>query len=294
MGTDDFFKEVFPEIAPRLTGIVSPIKLFRYDKGSDRYYYQRSGQVSKAYLSVTSFTSKSLPTSPFLTRWVGDLGNDAAEFMRDMKASYGTFMHIECLEILKKGGGSFEEISQRAFDQAMHGGYKTYAEQWMEDIVKDVLAFITFLKEKEVEVIAGEFPIASDKYLLGGCIDIICSLKFGHGRVNAILDLKSGRKGFWDSHQLQLACYKELWNEWFKDIFPVTHIFNFAPTDWRKEPKYKLENQTENPFSETVRDRMILARREGWIDPPTAHTMYVGSFELENFNLENHIVKISI
>lgn len=294
MGTNEFFLEVFPEIAPRLTGIASPIKLWRYDKGSDRYYYQRSAGASKAYLSVTSFCSKSLPTSPFLTRWVGDLGNDAAEFMRDMKAAYGTFMHIECLNIIKTGGGNFEEMTQRAFEAAMFSNYKTYAEQWMEDIVKDALSFITFLKEKEVEVVAGEFPIASDKYLLGGCIDIICSLKFGHGRVNAILDLKSGRKGFWDSHQLQLSCYKELWNEWFKDIFPVTHIFNFAPTDWRTEPKYKLENQTTNQFHETVKERMILARKEGWINPPTMHTMYKGAFELETFNIENHIIKIQI
>lgn len=287
------FQEVNPDIEPTIKGIKSPFKLYRYDKADDRYYFQipEVGQPIP-YLSVTSFCGKSLPTSPFLIKWKAQLGNEVADYTAKFKADYGTFMHIVFTEILIHRTGDFKEISDRAFDHAISLGHKHLAQEWASEIVKDVMGFLMFVIEKNVKVISAEFPIASSQYGLGGCIDLVCELDFNRSRVKALVDFKSGRKGFWETHRLQLSCYKKIWNEWYSDIFPVTHIFNFAPTDWRKSPKYKLENQTDpskNIFESSVTSRMEIAKLENWINPPKAHMDIVGRFDLSDFDYKNHI-----
>jgi hypothetical protein len=78
-------------------------------------------------------------------------------------------------------------------------------------------------------------------------IDLPCRLTHRKRRVNAIVDYKSGRKGFWDSHELQLVGYKRVWNSLFKGTpYEMDMIFNWAPCDWRETPTYKLQDQTKS------------------------------------------------
>lgn len=290
MKQSEILQQLIPEIAPTIEGLTPPFLLSRVDKGSDRYYYKLG--TNDAYLSMTSFVSKSMPTSPQLIEWITDRGADMSEYIKDESAAYGTWMHICCIESLKNGGGNFDEIRELTISEAISQKYEHRASIWAHNAVRDLMSFLVFINEYEVKPVAAEYPIASDKYGLGGMIDLPCTMNFNRARVNAIVDLKSGRKGFWPEHEMQLHGYKELWNEWFGDFFPVTHVFNWAPNDWRDKPTYKLKNQTNSKFANTIHHRMELARMEGWINPPEQYQFYTGDFKVEGFDFNENTVNL--
>ena len=76
-------------------------------------------------------------------------------------------------------------------------------------------------------------------------------------------------------------------------------MFNFAPAAWKEKknkpkeewPSYKLENQTDHYFKNTVVNRLKIAKLEGWIDPPTGHLDIVGNFDLDTFDFEKILQK---
>jgi len=63
-------------------------------------------------------------------------------------------------------------------------------------------------------------------------------------RINAIIDLKSGRKGFYESHEIQVQAYKEMFNIHFPEVTidrPLIGPQNFTGVT----PTYNLKDQTE-------------------------------------------------
>jgi hypothetical protein len=293
--SDDDEGEFWEQVTPIYNGFAPAELLYRSDKFKDRYYFRRpEGSPPVGYLSMTSFVKKALPTSPYLLKWYQTHGAQADE-MRDERSEYGTILHIVCVRTVINGGGSFREIRE-TFREAAKATEGANVEQWEEDGVRDVLAFLTFVVETEVEILAAEYPVYSDKYGLAGCLDFVVRIKFGRVKVNAIVDLKSGRKGFYESHEAQLHGYKTVWNEdpYRREVFPVTHVFNWRPSAWRDIPKYELKNQTESIFAETIEHRMELARLEGWVDPPKFRQVIDGEFTLENFDWKNHITNLPI
>lgn len=287
---DDFWQQV----TPVYNGFAPAEVLWRTDKYSERYYFRRpEGKPPKGYLSVTSFVKKALPTSQALINFYKN--NSNPDEIRDERAEYGTVLHIVAVQTVTEGGGSFEEIRE-TFRGAAMATNGADPERWANDGVRDVFAFIVFVLEREVEILAAEYPVYSDKYGLAGCIDFVVRMKFGRDKVNALLDIKSGRKGFWESHEAQLHAYKVIWNEdpIRREVFPVIHVFNWRPTEWRDKPKYELKNQTESIFADTIEYRMGLAKMEGWVDPPTTRQIIRGDFSLQTFDPNNHIFNLPI
>lgn len=283
---------LFQEVTPDLCHIEAPYRLFRYDKGADRFYYRvaESGAALLPYLSVTSFTGRSLPTSKYLVQWVGNLGNDAAEEKKNMAATYGTIMHIEIGKAIKDGHYDFKDLEDRLLEE-LPIQYKYQYANWLMELKKDLMSFFQFHKEHNVEVTALEIPVYNDQYGLAGTIDLVCTMDFNGQRVNALVDFKSGRKGFFEGHELQLISYKHMWNELFGSVFPVTHVFNFAPNAWRKRPTFKLKNQTDSIYARTVTQRMAIAKAEGWVTPPAGYLDIHGDVNLANFNAEQHMLR---
>lgn len=294
---DDFWQEIVPlyDGLPAIGGIAPPEVLYRTDKYKDRYYFRKPDiGEPQGFLSMTSFVKKALPTSPYLLKWYQTHGKDADD-MRDERAEYGTLLHIVIVETILAGGGNFDHIRRTFEIEAAASKYNADPLKWGEHGPRDVMAFLCFVVERKVEILAAEYPVFSAKYGVAGLLDFVIRLKWGRSKkspkVNAILDIKSGRKGFYDAHEAQLHGYKTVWNEdpARKEVFPVTHVFNWRPTSWKDVPKYELKNQSESQFADTIEHRLALAKMEGWIDPPKSRQVITGEFELQNFKWENNL-----
>jgi hypothetical protein len=217
-------------------------RLYRADtSGESRWYY--CPETDRYYPSVTSVIGATTPTPYGLLQWMKTHGH-AADDIRDERAEYGTFLHREIGRLLKTGEYDLDALPSACLSAAIEAGESRLAASWYADARKDILAFEAFRREKEVEPIAIEAVLKSEGGY-AGAIDLVCLLKFGRGQVVAIVDFKSGRKGFYESHEIQLHMYRALWQENLPDL-PIGMLFNWSPKDWVSAPSYNLKNQTDS------------------------------------------------
>lgn len=227
-----------------------PYKIWQLNSKGHRYYYRYSDNgVPEFYPSVTTILSQTLPKSPFLIKWIADKGIEESERYKGERAAYGTFMHA-----------AFENLLiNRFYDlDGLKDELKRYIEvnrlpddfiYYVDDLKKDVLAFAQFVLDYDVRPLAVEISLVHPYHNYAGMIDCPCTMLErigGTNRINAIVDFKSGRKGFYEDCEIQLGMYRDLWNINFENV-PINRIFNFSPKDWRKKPTYNLKEQTESP-----------------------------------------------
>lgn len=232
------------------TLIEPPYKVWQLNSKGHRYYYRYDENGKPEFFpSVTTILSQTLPKSPFLINWIANKGIEESERYKGERAAYGTFMHAALEELL----------INRAYDlDGLKGKLKEYIEvyrlpddfiYYADDLKKDVLAFAQFVLDYDVRPLAVEIALVHPYYKYAGMIDCPCTMLAkigGDERINAIVDFKSGRKGFYEEAEIQLGMYRDMWNVNFEQ-FPVTRIFNFSPKDWRKRPSYNLKEQTDSP-----------------------------------------------
>lgn len=232
------------------TLIEPPYKVWQLNSKGHRYYYRYDDNGNPEFFpSVTTILSQTLPKAPHLIQWIASKGIEEAERYKGERAAYGTFMHA-----------AFEELLiNRTYDlDGLKGKLKEYIEvyrlpddfiYYADDLKKDVLAFAQFVLDYDVRPLAVEIALVHPYYKYAGMIDCPCTMLSkigGDERINAIVDFKSGRKGFYEESEIQLGMYRDMWNVNFEQ-FPVTRIFNFSPKDWRKRPSYNLKEQTDSP-----------------------------------------------
>lgn len=230
--------------------IEPPYKVFQLNSKGHRYYYRFDGNGQpEFYPSVTTILSQTLPKSPFLVEWIASKGMDEAERYKAERAAYGTFMHAQFEELIINRVYNLDDLKEKL---------KTYVEvnrlpddfiYYADDLKKDVLAFAQFVKDYDVRPLAVEIALVHPYYKYAGMVDLTCTMlrkPGGTERINAIVDFKSGRKGFHEEAEIQLHLYKMMWNVTFEE-HPITNVFNFSPKDWRKKPSYNLKDQTDSP-----------------------------------------------
>ena len=251
-------------------------RLWQLNSKGERFYYTYDSEGNPVFFpSVTTILHAVMPENKFLTEWKLSMGKDEAMAYTMERANYGTFVHgqLASLMIARKYNldSIRDEMGKFVEREKLHEGFIDAHE---DEARADIIAFAKWMKDYDVRPYAVEVSLFSEAYGYAGMIDLVCNMrefsledelkakekadgdekklakvkeKFS-SRIDAIVDFKSGKKGFYDEYILQLSMYKDMWNENFPD-HQIGRIFNIAPKDWRgtanKRPSYTFEEQTD-------------------------------------------------
>lgn len=257
-------------------------RLYQLNSRGERYYYTFGTDGEPIFFpSVTTVLHKVAPENRVLTEWKLRLGKEAADNYTNESAAYGTFIHglIEQLVISRRF--NLEEIKEKLEkyvekEKLPYG----FVESHIEEAKADMVAFAKWMRDYDVRPIAVEVALYSPTMGVAGMIDLVADIreypvskeeemvtkasdeagkrkareKYGK-HIYAIIDFKSGKKGFYDSYAQQLEIYRRMWNETFPEL-PISRMFNIAPKEWmgtaKKVPSYNYEEQTDNPAIDKV------------------------------------------
>lgn len=273
-----------------------PYRVFQLNSDGHRYYYRfdEAGEP-EFFPSVTTLLKQVMPTSPFLLDWMIANGKEGATEKRDLAAAYGTFMHIQFERLIINRRYDFDNVGPvlLAYMESENLPERVFAE-WLPKIRKDVLAFAQFVRDYNVKPLAVEIGLVHPDYHYAGCIDFPCIMTDPKtGEVfRAILDFKSGRKGFYEEQELQLHLYRDMWNVNFPDM-PIARVFNFSPKDWRTKPTYNLKEQTDSANAKKLPYLLALASIE---DEKRDNTLTIirGVLDLDGGKIADNILTLSL
>lgn len=271
-------------------------RVFQLNSDGHRYYYRfNEAGEPEFFPSVTTLLKQVMPTPPALLDWMIANGKDGATEKRDLAAAYGTFMHIQFETLVINRRYDFDNVPAVLLDYMGRENLpeKVFAE-WLPKIRKDVLAFAQFVRDYNVKALAIEIGLVHPEYHYAGCIDLPCIMtdpKTGK-QFTAIVDFKSGRKGFYEEHELQLHLYREMWNVNYPET-PVARVFNFSPKDWRMKPTYNLKDQTDSVNARKLPYLLALASIE---DEKRDNTLTIvrGILDLDNGKIADNILTLSL
>lgn len=295
-----------------------PETVFRLDSSGHRYYYtfDENGEP-RFYVSVTTLIKQTLPTSPSLIKWIADMGYDESQRYAAERASYGTFMHAQIAELIINRSYDLNKLKERLKlyieSEKLPSDFINYA----DDFKKDILAFAQFMKDVDLKPLAIELVLTNPEDGYAGAIDLAAEITieekgfFGEvykaganagkpketkrqRRIRAIIDFKSGRKGFFPEYEVQLHAYMKMWNMHF-EAYPIEKVFNWSPKDWRgTTPSYNFKDQTESKNALKLPYLVELAKIE---DEKRDNTIVscTGVIDIDNpTGLDDNIIELSL
>ena len=273
-----------------------PYRVFQLNSDGYRYYYRFNEKGEpEFYPSVTTLLKQVMPTPPALLDWMVANGKEGSTEKRDLAAAYGTFMHGQFETLIINRRYDFDSVPAvlMAYMEREHVPESLFS-QWVVKIRKDVLAFAQFVKDYNVKPLAVEIGLVHPKFRYAGCLDLPCVMTDPKTAktFTAIVDFKSGRKGFFEEHELQLHLYREMWNVNFEG-YPIERVFNFSPKDWRTKPTYNLKDQTDSVNAKKLPYLLALAAIE---DEKRDNTLTIvrGVLDLDNGKIADNLLTLSL
>ena len=274
-----------------------PYRVFQLNSDGYRYYYRFNEKGEpEFYPSVTTLLKQVMPTPPALLDWMVANGKDGATEKRDIAAAYGTFMHGQFETLIINRRYDFDNVPAvlLAYMEREHIPESLFS-QWVVKVRKDVLAFAQFVKDYNVKPLAVEIGLVHPKFHYAGCLDLPCVMTDPKTAktFTAIVDFKSGRKGFFEEHELQLHLYREMWNVNFENV-PIERVFNFSPKDWRgAKPTYNLKDQTDSVNAKKLPYLLALATIE---DEKRDNTLTIvrGVLDLDKGKIADNVFTLSL
>lgn len=293
-----------------------PEPVYRLDSSGHRYYYtfDEDGEP-RFFVSVTTLIKQTLPTSPQLIKWIADMGYEESQRYAADRAAYGTFMHAQIAELIINRSYDLDNLKERLKfyieSEKLPSDFIGYA----DDFKKDILAFAKFMKDFKLKPLAIELVLTNPEDGYAGAIDLAAEITieekgfFGEvyktganaGKpkeskkertIRAIIDFKSGRKGFFPEHEVQLHAYMKMWNMHF-EAYPIEKVFNWSPKDWRgTTPSYNFKDQTDSKNAMKLPYFVELARIE---DEKRDNTIVScsGLIDIDK-NLEENIIELNL
>lgn len=252
-------------------GMIFGERVYRVEVAGMRHYLRESGRL---YRSLTTFLDLSLPRNRVLDGWrermTADLGSveKMSEWMETV-ADYGSALHIGSANYCRAKGVNWQEFEGWAFDYLFAMGLRDKTIQAaLSELIKDFASLLQFFHDYRVTVIAVELPVFMEVGV-ATLIDLVVEMDAKNyvetpadkrERIIAAVNLKSGKKGFFEEHLFQLVGERRMFNETFSALvgYQIEHVFNLAPANWRDKPTYKLKNQTADIEKQNIEPRFDL------------------------------------
>jgi hypothetical protein len=236
----------------------------------------------RLYTSLTTAINTCAPTEWGLLEWWCRLGISEARRQLKVSQHYGTLMHIMAGKLLKAQHLDLDTMESEVEAYTSHHNYwEPECKDWADTLRYDMLAFAQWVQDFNVKPVGIEYVLLSDYYGFGTLIDLVCTMDdhqkgyWGEvylsgpnkgqpketkrtNRITAIVNLKSGRKGFYRNHGIQMVAERALWEENFPDIM-IDKAMNWAPSDWEITPSYKVKEWSDQITIEEVDHIMGLA-----------------------------------
>ena len=156
----------------------------------DSRYYEVAGCYRP---SVTHILHRCWPDNFGLVKWIGSVGNEEAERIRDEAGAVGTFVHEQIPKILNGG----EESAS---------GVEEFNEEQITKAAWSIESFKRFVDDYKYEEVHSEFPVAGDGY--AGTADGLGSIMYNGYRTGLLADWKTS-KSLREEMRAQLVLYND-------------------------------------------------------------------------------------
>lgn len=204
------------QIAPPQEKTEKPeIKIVKKEVDNTHYYFVND----EWFPGVTSILDEAAPMPFGLRSFLLNNTPESAQEIKDMTAGLGSKLH-DAYEKLLNG-----------VELNLGADYKTTKEK------KHLVSFWQWYKDVKPTEMKTEHTIASLKYKIAGTLDLKCKI---NGK-NVIVDFKTGANIYW-SHGLQLAAYKELYQEMTGETIDEIYVLR---TGSRHKSGYEFKLITE-------------------------------------------------
>lgn len=178
----------------------------------DERWYAKPAEDSKTKLPTFKFVpsvtwvASFYPKGTFFYKWLAEKGWDEAEAIKQAAGNKGSKVHLAVADIMLG-----KEVR---IDSKYPNRDKGYDEELTLEEIDCIISYQTWLKETQethdVEVVAFETAIFSDKHNYAGTIDFIAKLtdkKTGDIQY-WLIDFKTGQS-IWFESEMQISAYRE-------------------------------------------------------------------------------------
>lgn len=279
-------KEII-EAALKKGGFASAERVMRVEVGGNRNYFRMSNQ--RVYRSLTTFLSHVMPPSRHLKNWresmIEDLGSiEKTDAFVSATADYGSFVHIELAGFANEQTVVWDAFEKRAHKALAEMGIQgETAFRAADELKMDFACFAQWIHDYNVVPLAIEAPVFHQKGI-ATFVDFVCEMDAKkyvatppakRVRETVLVNFKTGKKGFFDSHAMQVAAELEMCNQTFPTV-KIDFVANLAPTDWRTEPSYKFKKYDPIEIlglQQDLNNYLAITERNGFLSVPKLTTL---------------------